>query len=91
MLGTCVRPETRLSLGWYLGTILLSGQFLARVFLKVPFDPIFMLITGALVLVPIFGPAFYIALVRAIRSGEGSNVDAEGRANDDDGSPSASD
>jgi len=59
--------ETLQSIGWYAGLIFLVGQFAARVFLDVPLDKLFLGITGVMVLGPMFGPAFVVALVKAVR------------------------
>lgn len=59
--------ETRKSLAFYFGLLLLAGQFIARVALGVPFDILFLSITAALVLGVLFGPSFVIEFLKAVR------------------------
>lgn len=70
-MGTDTR--TLQSLGFYLGIALLIGQFGARVALGVAFDTLFLGITGILILGPMFGPDFVIAVIRAVRGSSGPN------------------
>lgn len=60
--------RTLQSLGCYLGMILLIGQLGLRA-VGVPFDKLFLGISGVLVLAPMFGPDFVVALVKAVRGG----------------------
>lgn len=78
-------PETRKSLAFYFGLILLAGQFLARVALGIPFDFLFLSVTAALVLGVLFGPSFVIEFLKAVR---GNSDAGDGKRNDqeaDDG------
>jgi hypothetical protein len=56
----------RTSLAFYLALALLVGQFAANLF-GVPFNLLFLAITGAVVLGTLFGPAFVIDFFRAVR------------------------
>jgi hypothetical protein len=66
-------PRLLQSLGFYLGLLLLIGQFAARVALAVPFDTLFLGITGILIFGPMFGPDFVVAVIRAVRGSSGPN------------------
>lgn len=80
--------ETRKSLAFYFGLLLLAGQFVARVALGIPFDLLFLSITAALVLGVLFGPSFVIEFFKVIRSGSGGSERESGQRDlkkDDDG------
>lgn len=68
--------KTLQSLGCYLGMVLLVGQLGLRA-VGVPFDKLFLLISGILVLAPMFGPDFVVAVIQAVRGG------GRGRGHDD--------
>lgn len=61
------------SLGFYLGIVLLLGQFGFRYLAGIPFDTLFLGITGILILGPMFGPDFVVAVIRAVRGSGASN------------------
>lgn len=77
--------ETRKSLAFYFGLILLAGQFLARVVLGVPFDLFFLSITAALVLGVLFGPSFVIEFLKAVRGAKGASNGKRDDQKADDG------
>lgn len=64
-----IDAKTLQSLGFILGVTLLVGQFGLRALAGVPFDTLFLGITGVLVLTPMFGPDFVVELVKAVRGG----------------------
>ena len=74
-----MRTDTRLlqSLGFYLGIVLLIGQFAFRVLGSIPFDTLFLGITGILIFGPMFGPDFVVAVIRAVRgsAADGGSTD----------------
>lgn len=65
--------RTLQSLGCYLGMVLLVGQLLLRAFASVPFDTLFLGITGILIFGPMFGPDFVVAVIRAVRGSGAAN------------------
>jgi hypothetical protein len=70
-------PRLLQSLGFYLGIVLLIGQFGFRYLAGIPFDTLFLGITGVLILGPMFGPDFVVALIQAVRgSGESNGGDS---------------
>jgi hypothetical protein len=69
--------KTLQSLGFILGVALLLGQFALRWLAGIPFDTLFLGITGVLILGPMFGPDFVVDLVKAVRGGRN---DREGNA-----------
>lgn len=68
-------PRLLQSLGCYLGMVLLVGQLVLRAIANVPFDTLFLGITGILILGPMFGPDFVIAVIQAVRRGSGGPDD----------------
>lgn len=72
--------DTRMlqSLGCYLGMVLLVGQLVLRAAFAIPFDTLFLGITGILIFGPMFGPDFVVAVIRAVRGSGGT--DGRGRS-----------
>lgn len=67
----------RESIAWYLGLSLLVGQIAAHIALGVSFYAIAMIITGVVIIVPLFGTDFVIELVKALRGGSASEGGSE--------------
>lgn len=70
--------EIRTSLAFYGALVLLAGQFIANL-AGVPFNLLFLSITGAVILGILFGPGFVIDFFRAMR-GSRDRRDREGDA-----------
>jgi hypothetical protein len=71
--------QFRSSLAFYAALLLLFAQFAANAIGHVPFNTLFLVITGAVILGLLFGSQFVVDLARAIR---GSRDDSQG--GDDD-------
>lgn len=77
-----MKRKTRQSLGWWLGVILLVGQAVPILRGDVPagiYPILFLVGTLVLVLVPIFGSDFFLALVREVRGRSNVNADDAGQ------------
>lgn len=66
-------PQLLQSLGFWFGLVLLVGQFAFRMLAGIPFDNLFLGITGILILGPMFGPDFVVAVIRAVRGSSAAN------------------
>lgn len=65
------------SVAFYIGTFTFAGQLGFHWLKGVSIDPYSLVITGALILVPLFGKDFFIELVRAVRGARGGNGDGD--------------
>lgn len=70
--------QLRSSLAFYVALFLLFAQFAANAIGHVPFNTLFLIITGAVVLATLFGSQFVVDLARAVR---GSRDDDQGGDN----------
>lgn len=70
--------RTLQSVGCYLGMVLLVGELALRALAGVPFDTLFLGITGILIFGPMFGPDFVVAVIKAVRSGGANDRNTDG-------------
>lgn len=70
----------RLSFAFYLALFLLLAQFAANVIGRIPFNTIFLIINGAIVLGGLFGSNFVVEFTKAVRGSrdndQGGDTDA---------------
>lgn len=60
------KRRTQQSLGFYFGIIILSGQVIANAVFETGYFLPIVIITGALILAPLWGPEFVIQLFKVV-------------------------